>query len=209
MARKTEGTFNMTIKVLRDKKAALLTEANLLSAKEAAGTISAEESTRYEAMLADGGEISVVNAQISRAERLMDEQRRSGTVVEDPNASQEQRDKQAKKFKSLGEQMMAVARADLPNKRVDDRLQWNGSAFAGPTGASEGVASDGGFLVQSDFAAGLLENTFNSGEIASRIRKIQVGANSNGIKMNGVDETSRVNGSRGAASRHSGLVKPS
>lgn len=184
----------MTIKVLRDKKAALLKEANTLASKEADGSISTEEASRYAAMLADGGEISIVNGQIARAERLMDEQRTSGVVVEDGNVAQDDanRDKKAGQFASLGDQMLAIARAAGPSKQTDKRLQW----FAGPSGASEGVGSDGGFLVQNDFANELLQNTYTAGEIASRIRRIPVGASANGLVMNGVDETSRVNGSR-------------
>jgi HK97 family phage major capsid protein len=63
----------MTIKVLRDKKAALLKEANELQAKDAAGTITEAELTRLNAITDD--ELPKVNASIARTEKLMDEQR--------------------------------------------------------------------------------------------------------------------------------------
>ncbi len=87
--------------------------------------------------------------------------------------------------------------ASQPGGQRDPRLNMEGGGLsAGPTGMSEGIAADGGFLVQTDFAADLLANTYNAGEIASRIRKIPIGPNSNGLRANGVDETNRANGSR-------------
>jgi HK97 family phage major capsid protein len=61
---------------------------------------------------------------------------------------------------------------------------------------SEAVPSDGGFLVQKDFSADLIQRVYQTGEIASRVRRIPIGPNANGVKLNGIDEDSRVDGSR-------------
>lgn len=101
------------------------------------------------------------------------------------------RQPQSARRQSLGSFAQMVARAANPDRPViDPRL------MAGPTGMSEGVASDGGFLVQQDVAEDLLDSLYTSGDVASRVTRISIGPNSNGIKMNGVDETSRANGSR-------------
>lgn len=71
--------------------------------------------------------------------------------------------------------------------------------LAGPSGGSESVGSDGGFLVQKDFSNELLTNVWETGKLASRARHIPVGPNSNGIKLNVIDETSRATGSRWGA----------
>jgi HK97 family phage major capsid protein len=105
-----------------------------------------------------------------------------------PKAEQEKRDS----FLSFGEQLMAVARASMPGERIDRRL----TTRAVPSGLGEAVQSDGGFLVQSDFAANLLQNVFETGKLASRVNRISLGAGKNSLKINGIDETSRVNGSR-------------
>ena len=106
----------------------------------------------------------------------------------------EERTKQAKKdsFASFGEQMAAVMRASMPGGSVDPRLYQTRAA----TGLNESVGSDGGFLVQQDFAAGLIKNVFATGRLASKCRRITVSGNSNSIKINGIDESSRANGSR-------------
>jgi len=92
--------------------------------------------------------------------------------------------------------MMAVLRSGLPNSQWDPRLQWSGSPQAAATGMSVASDVDGGFLVQTQFMAELLKPIFDGGQIASRIRRIPLGANFNSLRMNGVDETSRATGSR-------------
>lgn len=99
------------------------------------------------------------------------------------------------KFESLGQQLASVMQAGLPGGRVDPRL-FNAAA----SGMNETVPSDGGFLVQQDFAAGLLQDVFETGILASRCRRIQISGNANSIKLNGVDETSR------ASTRYGGIV---
>lgn len=96
-----------------------------------------------------------------------------------------------KPFKSFGEQLQAVAKASSPTA-IDPRLH----EVAKATGLGEVVPSDGGFLVQYDFAAELIKRTYEVGEILKLCRKTPIGAGKNGLKVNAIDETSRANGSR-------------
>jgi len=102
--------------------------------------------------------------------------------VSAPNASKE-------KFNTFGQQLHAIMKAGLPGGHVDPRL-FNAS------GLNETVPSDGGFLVQTDFSSEMVKQVFDTGILASRCRRITITGNSNGTKMNGVDETSRATGSR-------------
>jgi HK97 family phage major capsid protein len=99
---------------------------------------------------------------------------------------QEKRDR----FVSFGEQLIAVRRAAGPGRVVDPRLTTRA------TGLSEGIPSDGGFLVQTDFSSTIIQNVWDNGMIPSRINKMSLSGNANGIKINGIDETSRAAGSR-------------
>lgn len=99
-------------------------------------------------------------------------------------------------FRTFGEQLHSIAVAGMQNGQVDPRLQHTGEMRAGPTGMSEGIAADGGFLVQTDFNDDLLQATYAADDIASRIRRIPIGRNSSGLRANGIDENSRANGSR-------------
>jgi HK97 family phage major capsid protein len=92
-------------------------------------------------------------------------------------------------YRSFGEQLQAVFR-HYAGKQDDPRL------IRAPTGAGEVDPTGGGFLVQVDFAAAIFMLAHDMGEILSRVSKLPISANSNGIKIPGVDETSRATGSR-------------
>jgi len=99
------------------------------------------------------------------------------------------------RFGSFGEQLAAVMHAGSPGGIVDPRLR-----IQAATGLSESISSDGGFLVQQDFSTELLQEVFNTGILSSRCRRIGISSDSNGIKIPGVDETSR------ASTRSGGIV---
>ena len=99
--------------------------------------------------------------------------------------------RQEDRFNSFGEQLSAIINAGRPGGRIDPRL------FNVASGLSETVPSDGGFLVQSDFATRLFDNLFQNGLIASRCQRIPISGTSNGIVLNGFDETSRASSTAG------------
>lgn len=98
-------------------------------------------------------------------------------------------------FRSLGEQLQAIAQANITPHRIDERLRWE-SLTPATGSAVAGVPSDGGYLIQKDFATDLRGKMFELGEILKRVRKIPIGPGSDGLKLNVVDETSRATGSR-------------
>lgn len=104
----------------------------------------------------------------------------------------EMRANQGRPFTALGEQLVAVARASGVNPQVDRRLYQVNAQL----GANEGVPADGGYLVQTDFADSLLKRTYEVGQLASRVRRIPISANSSGLKILAIDEDSRATGSR-------------
>jgi HK97 family phage major capsid protein len=114
------------------------------------------------------------------------------TVQRRPALSVQVKDKE--KFRTIGEQMSAVVRAGMPGGHIDPRL------YNAATGLNETSPSDGGFLVQTDFSSELLQEVYATGLLAPRCRRISISGNSNGIKINGVDETSR------ASTRSGGIV---
>ena len=117
------------------------------------------------------------------------EELRGRPQVQDPNQARAD----AAKWGSFGEQLQAVARAELSGQ-VDRRLVV--SSEERQMGMSEGVPSDGGFLVQTDFITELLKLTHDASVLAPKTRLISVGPNSNGLTINAIDEKSRATGSR-------------
>lgn len=134
--------------------------------------------------------------------KTMERQEKISAILESPNsASTVQKTikdmpdiKPRDRFNSFGEQLAAVMKAGQPGGSVDPKL------FNAATGLNETVNSDGGFLVQTDFTNELLQEVFQTGVLASRCRRIPISGNANGIKINGVDETSR------ASTRYGGVL---
>jgi HK97 family phage major capsid protein len=95
-------------------------------------------------------------------------------------------------FSSFAEQIGAVIQAGKHGQRTDERL----FEVRAASGLNEGVGSEGGFLVQSDFAASILSHVYTVGEIARRCTRIPITTNASGIKIPRIDEQSRADGSR-------------
>jgi HK97 family phage major capsid protein len=97
----------------------------------------------------------------------------------------------SKVFPSLGEQLQAVFQHYASKgTNTDPRL------VRAPTGAGEVDPTGGGFLVQVDYAASIFMLAHDMGELLDRVNKVPISATSNGLKIPGVDESSRANGSR-------------
>jgi len=96
------------------------------------------------------------------------------------------------KFKSLGEQLVAIHRAAMPGGMIDGRLLEQRAVL----GANEGTPSEGGWLVQTDFANELWKRSYESDELYNRCDRVPVGPGKNGLTWNYINETSRATGSR-------------
>ncbi len=94
-------------------------------------------------------------------------------------------------FATSGEFYQAVMRAGSPGGHVDPRLSTRAAS-----GLNEGIPSDGGFLVDTQMSTEMLKNVWSTGMILPSVSKVTLSGNANAMKFNGLDETSRVNGSR-------------
>lgn len=111
-----------------------------------------------------------------------------------PVPAQIKSEDEKKPFKSLGEQLLAIAKTTMdgdPTGRQDKRLIWNKAA-----GANETIPSEGGFLVQEDFSTQLLNLMHTDPGILGRLTWLSLSGNSNAIKLPVIDEVSRQRGSR-------------
>ena len=133
-------------------------------------------------------EIRSWDASIERAERMIAMEPEE--IEEKPEVKTAPKNEE-RKFKTFGEQLMAAYRASMPGGQVDNRLTTRAAS-----GLNESNPSDGGFLVQQDFVSELLKRTYETGILASKVKKIPISTSANGLKINAVDEDSRANGSR-------------
>ncbi|MEY8001604.1 phage major capsid protein [Clostridium sp. Mt-5] len=178
------------LKELQDKLTNLQAESKALIAKDDA---TAED---IDAKL---DEIKATKAKIEAQEQIIEDEKAQAKAqvaakkpANEPVYAQPI-DHDEKKWKGgMGEFLQAVAVASKPGGKFDNRLTFHNSA----SGANEGVAAEGGFLLESDFIADLMSTMDAETQVANRIRKIPIGANTNKLTTPAVDETSRADGSR-------------
>jgi HK97 family phage major capsid protein len=176
--------MNAHVKSLRSERARLLAETKALGETLAATDrgLTVEEATADDAR---AERVAAIDKELARYDRI---ERASHVITGgEPVAA-------SKPYDSLAAQMLDIVAAET-NKTVSPRLhKINEMGVA--SGLSTGVGADGGYLVQTDFAATLLERTYETGAFLSRVNRLPIGPNSNGIKIPAVDETSRADGSR-------------
>lgn len=103
-------------------------------------------------------------------------------------------------FGSIGEQMRAVKAYETSHGQMEaPRLRYLKTlAFSqkAAQGMSEGVPSDGGFLLDPTLSDVFLRPIYEVGPFSSRVTRLPVGANSNYGWINGIDSTSSADGAR-------------
>lgn len=95
-------------------------------------------------------------------------------------------------FSTFGEQLGAIVKAGTPGQFANPKLMETRAA----SGLNETVGSQGGFLVQQDFATDLLKEGMEASKVASRCRPFPVSRNSNGVKIPLAKKTNRTTGNR-------------
>lgn len=177
----------MNKKQLQERLAALKQEySTLLSATPPEGGAAAHLAS----VDAKEQEINGVTGELESIEKL--EAKAKANVVREP-ARVIADNNVDKPWQSFGEFLQAVRHANLSTGQMDDRLRKQTLAA---TGSNETVGSEGGFLVGTDQSAEIMKRVYETGTLARRCRRIPISAASNGVKINGIDETSRANGSR-------------
>ncbi|MBX9580484.1 MAG: phage major capsid protein [Gemmataceae bacterium] len=101
-----------------------------------------------------------------------------------------------KVWRSQGEQLLAIAHSSMFPHRTDAKLHKSEKIMRAATGLNESVGADGGFLLQQDFSSTILDRAYDTGILASKVNRIGISATANGLKIPGIDETSRADGSR-------------
>jgi len=150
--------------------------------------MTAEEQTKFQNLQ---NEIANLEASIAAEEALEAQANAINTPVNTPIHATP-RNPDEKKWKSMGEYLQSVSKAFTPSGSIDNRLSFLNLG----TGMNEGISSEGGFLLDSQFVDGLQQAMTAESVLAKAIRMIPIGDGTNRLKTLGVDETSRVNGSR-------------
>jgi HK97 family phage major capsid protein len=186
----------VNLRELLEKRAKLVADARALlkKAEDEKRDLKAEEKAEWVRIMA---ETAALGEQIQRAQQMAGIEAElarplSEPIKPDPGQSTQSAATGKGPFRSLGEQLQAVARFSKSNGRDVDQRLFEVRAL----GLNEAIPSEGGFLVQTDFSTELIKITHETGLLAKLCRPIKISANANGVKLNAIDETSRVAGSR-------------
>jgi HK97 family phage major capsid protein len=183
----------MELEKLETQRNELVAQARKLvdDADAAQRELTVEEHRTWQDLMAHADQLGERITKERAMRRHEEEQNRSKQEPTRPDLGQREPPGQPTRFRSFGEQMQAVMRAAIDPRQIDPRL-----TTRAVQGMSEGSPSDGGFLVQTDFATELLRRTYETGQVANRCRRIQLSGNANSLKINAISESSRADGSR-------------
>jgi HK97 family phage major capsid protein len=189
---------------LAQQAAEKLKKAQALMAAFEGKTLPEEQYNSVEALLKEVDQLNAQAEQAKKAEQLEEKYKTPATSLplktkgDDPEEAPEgkgadpaqPKDEKGQKgpFKSLGEQLIAVKEYATKGAHAEE------FANIKATGNNEIIDSEGGILIQPDFAEGIFHEAFKVGELISRVRKYPIIGNY--MRIRTIDETSRKNGSR-------------
>ena len=130
-----------------------------------------------------------LNKNIQSLEKLSNASRSNAAptydgILHDGEGNPKGKDGDVKPFASLGEQLKAIYTAKRTGQ-VDERLlQVNNAA----QGANEGVGADGGFLLQTDFAKGIMESAVQNSPLLNRLDRYTCSSPANAMRWVSIAE---------------------
>ena len=180
----------MILDEMRERFAAALAEGRALCEKANTEKRSPtdEERTKFDTLMAES---DTLKADIERQEKL---EEREGWAKAVPNPEHRPRHgvraQESDEVPSFGVMLQAAARRGGFRGYIDPEAETRA------TGMNEAIGSQGGFLLEPTYVAGILQKTYEANPFLSLLRRQQIGPNSNSLIMRAVDESSRAAGSR-------------
>jgi HK97 family phage major capsid protein len=178
----------MSIQQLREERAKIAAKSRqILDANP--DKLSEEAKTQFDALVA---EIGAIDDRIEREEKIL-------ALTADnlpPVSGRAEVVKEPPVYRNLGEQLldvfaMSVNNADAPKAR--DRFQ---KVVNAATGASAGVDSEGGYLIETDKASSILTTAIETGVFSSRCTRQPISANADSFSYMAADDRDRSTGKR-------------
>lgn len=167
--------------------------ADLAAKKREGAALMNNEAAPAEEFIAKQSEISAIQAKIAMQETIDNgkefdkdgEEVKDITSVTEPLYAQPKDHKQLHLFNNFAEQLKAVKNAAV-NGNVDPRLaQINNAA-----GANESTPEEGGYVVQTDIAASMMDSAAQAGQILPKVDQYTISGNSNRVEWTEIDESS-------------------
>jgi HK97 family phage major capsid protein len=164
------------INELTASKTALISAADKLIAENSFG----EDLTKLQ------GEIKDLSAQIAQVTDLAAASA-AGAVAIPAAPAEPKNDNGLRLFGNFADQLRAVKNA--AGGVVDERLLRLNKEFKNASGMNEGIGTEGGFAVQTDFAGLLMDSAAKAGNILPLVDRYEVSSGANAVKWVEVDES--------------------
>lgn len=186
-------------KALVQERADLVKKHQAIS--DAAGSrqpvgLSAEETVQSNEILA---RLDALAPQIAAEEKRREYERTVAALPDGPGAITDVTDREAERgFSSMGEQLAAVIQSKTTGN-TDRRLTAINEKqlkIMGATGMHEAGFAEGGAFLQPQYDNNLMERTYQTGKVLSRIPEQPIAANASAYSALLIKETSRATGSR-------------
>ncbi len=179
---------------LKQDRAAALDAANALLAKVETEkrALTTEEQAKWDEHMKKFDELTETITRAERAAKIEPEKSEERKALAQVHDNRE--DAPFEGPYPLGEQLRSIVNAAKSPYSIDPRLR--GIQERAATGLGEAIPADGGFFVQKDQSDQIIQKVYDVGGLINRCRRFPISANSNGVKIPGVDESSRADGSR-------------
>jgi HK97 family phage major capsid protein len=172
--------FKKLLKAKMDEQSGLLNKA--LAENRA---LTAEEQASFDAMET---EIKNLEKTIEAQAKIEEREKLDKTPVNDPLFATPKANEGLRVFKNFAEQLKAVKNAS--QGVIDERLNRLNKEFQNASGMNEGIGTEGGFAVQTDFAGLMMDSAAKAGNILPLVDQYNVSAGANSVKWVDIDESS-------------------
>jgi HK97 family phage major capsid protein len=176
----------MDIQKLRELKAAKADEARKLQAKE---QFTDEDQKTFESLVA---EVKSIESRIQVAMELDGLSDPKDALSVAAQAADIKIVSQPKVYANLGEQLMDVMEMTVDGRGAPKARERYNQVVNAATGASTGIDADGGYLVETDRAAGILSTAIETGVLASRCSQQPISANADSFSYLAVKDRNRT-----------------
>jgi len=179
----------ISIQALREAKAKKVEQARAIADKEDFGP---EDQASFDALMAEAAALDKRIQNEMNLQGLTDPAEATATAA---GAASRVEVEAKPVYRNLGEQMldvraMTLDNADAPKAR--ERFQ----QVVNAAGASTGIDSEGGYLVETDKAASIMETAIQTGVLSSRCTRQPIGANADSFEYMAADDRDRSTGMR-------------
>lgn len=176
----------MDIQKLRELKAAKVEEARKLQAKE---QFTEDDQKAFDALIAEAKAIETRIQAAMELDGLSDPKDALSVAAQTGNIEIVN---QPKVYKNLGEQLVDVMEMTVDGRGAPKARERYTQVVNAASGASTGIDSDGGYLVETDKAAGFLSTAMETGVLASRCTQQTIGPNSDSFSYLAVKDRNRT-----------------